>query len=817
MMSSSLMARSSASMASTMASSIDTLPLPNKVAYVPGTDFNLYMKQLREANASNMEIYRAYKMYAFTRMTMGLVLDFIPPGVDLFHSLYITRSRGYSLAGLSERMAQYYFREVLTYITFIFFDMDLETNKVVTFEMVEQLINQVIFPCARTFFNLPTDPDTPALHFAVYSPLDDLNQIEPSTKETYMCGWCKEKELKMTMEGSMSVAECFSCGLRFPRSIETKEISKMPCMVSLAQLLHKFNANKAYKIRFLRPPEPWTNIEDPEIDYNATNSTIGFSVGTKRVQVDIPKPRKHVVKVKRKYSIHIKALQTSHVDPKSQNMKNTMAAKRFQAFQRKFQHQDPSKRTLHAFVAYEYRKRQHLNKQSHIYEGSRVTQAFAEKTTPQYFGFSVHKMEAVDRAMCEHLVDDHTIANLAVTQEIFLTFMAYLITTATKYQSELGDEHPFKHMDVSEMFDPNPAINGAALRMCFDKLNEHKPVTCKCPNIPKENRKRSARGKILASEECDECQGRGYYMDQSRSPSRLVQVLVDPQHAKYQDLQAKMDKFLPRLHLPKNLPVLLATTSTRVNMEALNGVDNTPTGIYADITKPIESCMKGVPSNIIYRKKQTGPSGTQVRDGHILEVVQRYLRSEDQPRWADLSVQALVPWNDDKFPRYRVNIHPTCGGSQFCVYKNDEHRSNTVYFVLVPPRRDGDVAYMYAACWSPRCKGYWRNTCQRDKRSWVVTPKDASIIWPGIHQTKFVYAPTLSDAAHTAHDMLYNVEESYDSATSHVEMSFREILQGRMAHRRLLMAYEYFRLPKDERDIQPVVMDAYRALNLVGS
>jgi len=795
------------------------LPESVSVTYVPGTDFNLFMRQLREANAPNLDIYKAYKMYAFTRMTRGLVLDFVPKGMGLFHSLYTTRFRGYSLAGLSERMAQYYFRDVLTYISTMFFDMDLETDKVVTMEMLEDLLHKVMFPCTRKFFNLEgQDRDSPALHFAVYSPLDQDGEMEPSVKEHMVCGWCKEKKLKMTMCGSTPMAECFSCALRFPRSIQTKEVAKMPCMVSLMQLLKKFNSNKAYKIKFIRPPETWTNIDHPEIDYDAQESTIEFSVGTKRVQVDLPRPRNHLVKVKRKYSVHIKGMQTTHANPEAQAKSNQIASSRFRAFQRKFQDREESKRNLRAFVEYEFRKRQYINKQAHHYEANRVTHAFAEKTTPQYFGFPVHKMEAQDKAMCEHLLDPTTIANVAMTQEIFLTFMAYLVTSATKYQSDLGDEHPFKCMDIQEMFDTKPAINGAALRMCFDRLNEPKPIDCKCPDIQIESRKRNAQGKRTASVECQECHGKGYYMDQSRSPTRLLKVCVDPEHPRYRVLQTKMDSFLPRLHLPKNLPILLASTSTRVNLDALGGLDNTSKGVYADITAHIERCMRGVPPNIIYQKKQTGPSGPEVRNGHILEVVQSYIRSAEHPAWKELSVQALVPWNDDKFPRYRVNVHSTCVGSQWCVYKNDEHTSNTVYFVLVPPRRDGDVANMYAACWSSKCKGYWRNTCQRDKTSWIITPKDVAIIWPGINQSRMVYAPTMADAALTAQDALYRDDmESMTSSASQIELSFREVLQSKISHRPLVMSYQYFKLPGDKDDVPPVIMDAYRALNLVGS
>jgi len=81
-----------------------------------------------------------------------------------------------------------------------------------------------------------------------------------------------------------------------------------------------------------------------------------------------------------------------------------------------------------------------------------------------------------------------------------------------------------------------------------------------------------------------------------------------------------------------------------------------------------------------------------------------------------------------------------------------------------------------------------------------------------------VYAPTLADTALIAQDALGGYDqESMDSSASQIELSFREVLQSRMAHRPLLLSYQYFRLSDDESDVPPIIMDAYRALNLIGS
>lgn len=798
------------------------LPHPNKVTYVPGTDFNRYMKQLREANEGNMELYRSFKMYAFTRMTGGLVLDFVPDGMDLFHAMYVTRQRNYSLAGLSERMAQYIFREELTYLSPMFFDMDLETDQDVSLDMVEELIRDVLFPCARKFFNLDGSASAPALHFAVYSPLEDSADepvLQPSVKHTLVCGCCRKHALKMTMAGSVPVAECFQCALRFPRSIETNDVGRYPIMFSKAQLLRKYNACHARRHRFIRPPEPWTSLDDPEVEWERGMHTIGFKVNLQPIEVTVGAFRNHVRKTKRKYSIHIKAMQTSHAQVEAMKRHNAVVARRFRAFQTKFRHLPGDKKNIRAFVQYEQRKRAYHNKEQRRYEAQRVTRAYAEKQTAHYFGFPIHKMHAQDKQLCEHLLDEKTLANVIMTQEIFLNFMAYLVSQATKYQSNLRDMHPFKHIDVSEMFDPSPAINGAALRLCFDRLNEPKPIKCRCENIPKEKRKRNANGYIVASSECDDCHGKGHYMDTSRNPTRLARILVDPSHARHDTLQQKMDDLLPRLHLPHNLPVLLAVTSTRVSLSGLTSVgthDNTTNGVYADITPSIERCMRNVPPDIIYKKKSTQPSGPRITDGHILEVVQKYIRSTDVVQWRELSVQALVPWNDDKFPRYRVNVHATSSGAHFCPYKNDEHRSNTVYFVLIPPNNNGSLARMFASCWSATCEGHWRKTCQRDKKSWVLTKQDAALIWPGLARMRMLDGPNLADAAGSIQAIYEDSTLGSESDLPSQTMSFREVLQSKKKHRAIVSAFEYFRLKRDESDPQPVLAEAYRSLNLMG-
>lgn len=802
------------------------LPPPKKVVYVPGTDFNLYMKQLTEANEQYMELYRRHKMYAFTRMTRGLVLDFIPPGMDLFHSMYVTRVRNYSLAGLSERMAQYEFRGAGTYLSPMFFDMDLETDKVVTLPMVQDLIDKVLFPCASRFFNLDQGGSSPALHLAVYSPMekDESNQmvLQPSVKTTMVCGWCRNKSLKMTMCGDMPVAECYDCAMCFPRSIETNEVGHMPVLVSVTQLLAKYNAGHARKERFIRPPPPWVSIDDPEIDYNKEEHTIGFSVNTKRLEVKVNASRRHVAKVKRKYSIHIKALQTTHAEIDKQAQHNNIAARRYQAFRTKFHEAPDERKTIHAFVQYEVRKRKYLNQQQGRYEGDRVTRAYAEKQTEQVFGFPVYKMHEADKAMCRHLLHEKVIANVIMTQEIFLNFMAYLITLTTTYQSDLSDMHPFKGVDIQEMFDPQPAINGAALRVCFGKLNEPKPIKCKCENIAKTSRKRNAKGHLMASRECNECNGKGYYMDTSRNPTQLARILVDPNHHNYTMLQTAMNRILPRLVLTHNLPILLASTSTRVTLSGLPGIgthDNTCRGVFADITSSVDNCMRNVSPNIIYQKKSTQPTGPRIVDGHVLGVVQSYIRSTDVRQWKDLSVQALVPWNDDKFPRYRVNVHSTASGAHFCCYKNDDHGSNTIYFVLTPPRSNGGLAQMYAACWSSGCNGCWRKTAMRDKTSWAITKQDAAIIWRGLGNSTQVRMPRLADAANSAH-ILYQPDESSEGLDSDMPttntLSFREVLQSKTKFRSLVASFGYFRLKRDESDAQPILDEACRALNLIG-
>jgi hypothetical protein len=597
-------------------------------------------------------------------------------------------------------------------------------------------------------------------------------------------------------------------------------VGRAPTHMSKSNLLRMYNVKHARKLRFLSAPEPWTDLNDPSITYTAADGKVAFSVGTRAVEVVIGAPRAHLVVVARKYSVHLKFLQTTHADPKAQATANKLAGKRFAAFRRKFRARVDSEKNIDAFVAYEYRKRRYTRK-SGGYEATGVSRAHAQKCTPRHFGIPIHTMEKEDVDMCEYLLDGSTIANVAATQEIFLHFMAYLITHLTKYQSTLSGNHPLKKMDMSKMFDPSPMISGAALRVCFGKLNEHKPLKCKCADVPKENRKRNVRGGLMAAGQCATCHGKGHYMDTGRNPVSLVRVLVDPAHSNYAGLQSKMDAVLPRLNQVHNLPILLAITSTRVNVAAL-GADNAVGGMYIDVTPQIEKCMDGVPPNLLYRKRTTVDSGPRVTDDHILAVVQKYIRQADGvSQWSDLSVQCLVPWNATKYPRYRVTINPYSRGARWCTYKNAEHNSNTIYFVLVPPRKNGDVAHMYASCWSGKCKGHWGKTCVRDKTGWVITPTDAAVVWPGMNVGHVISTPSVASAAQTVRAALYAGAPTRGPARSAVvagvQPTFREMLQSDANYSRLLVSFEFFRLRKDDRNVEPVIMQAYQALNLVGS
>ena len=155
-------------------------------------------------------------------------------------------------------------------------------------------------------------------------------------------------------------------------------------------------------------------------------------------------------------------------------------------------------------------------------------------------------------------------------------------------------------------------------------------------------------------------------------------------------------------------------------------------------------------------------------------------------------------------------------GAHFCCYKNDMHSTNTIYFVLIPPRNNGALAHMYASCWSANCEGHWRKTCQRDKKSWVLTKQDAALIWPGLARMRMLDGPSLADAAGSIHAMYDDSTAASDEGMPGQTLSFREVLQSKKKHRAIVSAFEYFRLRKDDTDPQPVLAQAYRALNLMG-
>ena len=79
-------------------------------------------------------------------------------------------------------------------------------------------------------------------------------------------------------------------------------------------LLKKYNAcHGRHRLRFIQVPEAWTNINDSHVVWDKTNCTIEFLVDVQPIKVLIGFIGNHVLKAKRKYSIHIKALQTTHL------------------------------------------------------------------------------------------------------------------------------------------------------------------------------------------------------------------------------------------------------------------------------------------------------------------------------------------------------------------------------------------------------------------------------------------------------------------------------------------------------------------------
>ena len=784
-----------------------------------GTDFNQYVCQLAEANVHLTDIYRSHKLYSHTRMTNGTVLDFFPSSMDMFHALAVSRSRNISLAGLSERIPKVYLdpphnTHELTHLCSPFFDMDIELPEtphmtLLTQAMVEQFVNTVLFAGFRDFFQLGSTCG--ALHLAIYSPIEN-DTIQPSICTVLLCGWCSTTPLRNTMWNTQPVAECQTCGLRFPRSIGASNVGPMFVMASSIKLLEQYNKVHPCRLRYLRRPDPWQSVDD--LEYDAATNRVSFLVNTQRVSVVLPRRGAHIVKRTYKYSIHIKAMHSTHANITKARKQNDLACKRYAAFRRKYADKPDSHKDINAFVNHEIRRRTYLNAQSKTYEAPALVKAYARTRVPRLFDIPIYEIPEADVELFHHLLDENTLRPLAVTQEMFLYYMSYIITRATSYQSSLPDNHPLKRISMKKALDPKPLINGAALRLCFGKLNEPKPIRCKCTDIPANSRKRSARGSLLASRECAECHGKGHYMDTSRNPTQLLRVLVDPGHARYTELQSTIDTHFPRLNDPKNLAILLACTSTRLNQAALR-----PEWMCADLTPAIDKCMVGVPPNLVYKKSSLTASGARVGDVAILDTVQKYIReTDDLPQWAEIVVTELVPWGTQQFPRYRVNVNECGKGSQWCVFKNNTHRSNTVYFVLDPPRRNGQSALMYAACWSSTCPGYWRNTPIRDRKVWSITPRDAAIIWPGLNIEHLVRAPTLTDALAHGTQMMNHGDpdaETLESANPTIHVSFREHL-SRPSDKRFITTLEYYRSPKARLDVEPVLLRAFRVLGLVG-
>ena len=146
--------------------------------------------------------------------------------------------------------------------------------------MVEQFVNTVLFAGFRDFFQLGSTCG--ALHLAIYSPIEN-DTIQPSICTVLLCGWCSTTPLRNTMWNTQPVAECQTCGLRFPRSIGASNVGPMFVMASSIKLLEQYNKVHPCRLRYLRRPDPWQSVDD--LEYDAATNRVSFLVNTQRVSV----------------------------------------------------------------------------------------------------------------------------------------------------------------------------------------------------------------------------------------------------------------------------------------------------------------------------------------------------------------------------------------------------------------------------------------------------------------------------------------------------------------------------------------------------
>lgn len=786
------------------------------VVYVPKTHFYAYAKQAEEANVHRMEELSKHKAIAFTRMTGGSKLDVFGTGMGLYQALACSRQRKMPLCGLSMRIPKRMVDGALKGVFAPFFDLDFKTSEILTLDMVTKWVNDVIFPCFRTFFEFQSGQ--PGLHLGIVTSVNKRRVMMPEVKRSWMCGWCRENELTNDMWGSTPVAECSACGLRFPRSIGVNMAGKEPILVSLPTMIQKYNRkNITRHITTLDEFADWTPLTDPSVCFDKTRCKLTFLVNARSVSVMLPPAAVHFERVRRKYGVHIFGLHKSQTY--TETRKNDLAAKRYGAFLAKTNKQDTSA-AMDAFIEYERRRRVYLNKQQDppVFEAKKITRLHAESRAVQLFGKLVYRTDKHIRDVARHFLNPATLFDMGTTQDIFLHFMSYTLAQAIKHQTTLPDQHPFRSLKMKQdVFDATPVVSGTALRV---PLGEGKPTRCKCPDVSKTNRKRGSNGRLLASKSCTMCFGNGFYVDRSRPPSSLVRILVDPQHEKYEDLQRTADKYMPVLNQKRTLAMKLALLSTRVDVRGL-------TKFYKRVTPTMAELLTNV-----------APIGTVSRGGlgqdaittpALLEIVQTFIQTVTRVRqWRHLVVTGLMPLGQSRVPRFGVKVEST--GDEWCIFRHSRHETAKIYFRLHPPNKGQKQGTLYAACWGANCRGHWSKCLLEDRESWLLTEADTGKIWSKFIQrdhapTSFLAAAASSIYSHknqpsrpTQPDQEPDQPDQPDQPKQTiqvVQLSFREQLRKRpKLYRTFLSGVDNMRLAKDTEDPEPLLHRARWYLNM---
>jgi hypothetical protein len=539
-----------------------------------------------------------------------------------------------------------------------------------------------------------------------------------------MCG----TDIAEVVVDAMQGGACSKCGLFFRFEEGSTTFRFQPHAFDAKQCLARYNEKHL------------TDIQDPNMvgwrvlspDMRRTGLIV-FDAAGRRVEL-AHEFRVHAARQTRKYSAHVKLVTSCHVA--EEHARAIILESAYRRDKNKLKVSDMAE-----YLTY-------LERGRFARYGPVKARALAESCVPHLWGKMAHKLS--DKMVVISKFFRDVPRSVAVSADIYLRFLDYFRTKSLIYFKTLKSNHPLKDADPSDMVDDAPVISRSGVRVCTDRENQPKLDICSCPEVsPEEKASTKTRRKLQAKknpkyipplgyETCMVCQGSGKVEDASRPPMLVSCILVDPLHPRAEELQAKVDAFEDLLHSRACLPLVLAATSSRVDLAGFQGEFDTPTGLYVSFTPHLNELLRLVPhhpkrsctqNQKVNRKAGPYQACARINDNSIAQAIETFVQQDTQvPEWAELVIESVSEFGTKGW--YTARTAKSSLGAEYCVNVKRSHSSNTVYFILSPPNRMSN-GKMYACCWSPKCQGTWQNAASLSgHQNWSIPPLVAEKIWP---------------------------------------------------------------------------------------